>query len=253
MPVKLTRSAVVGVAVVLGLVAAALSYYFLHGAQSRAFNNAKLVQAYVVAKPMPLGLAASVAVSSGYLREVSIPNETRPETAITNLAVLNGKQAMSSYPVGQVLVDGMFVTPAQAASTFSHRIPADEVAVTVSVDQVHGVAGLPVPGDHVDILVNVGGTESFMLQNVPILAIGQQTVGGSATTAASGTGSASSGSSNTSSSGLFTFAATPQNAERIALAQDQNLGIYLLLTPPSNPVVSVPPSNAGNVLSGPPS
>lgn len=241
------RTIVVAAALVVALVAGGLSYLFLHNAQKQAFKNAQLVPAYVVTKTIPRGMAGADAVNGGYFSQKSIPVEVRPTSAVTDLAVLGGKTAIASFPAGEVLVDGMFVSPSQAALTFSQVIPAGEVAVTVSVDSVHGVANLPQPGDKVDILATINGAESFLLQNVTILAIGQSTAGQSGTTTASST----TASSATNTSGLFTFAATPQNAARIAYAQQANLGIYLLLVPPNNPVAQVPPYNQGNVLSGP--
>jgi Flp pilus assembly protein CpaB len=82
-----------------------------------------------------------------------------------------------------------------------------------------------------------------MLQNVPIMAIGQSTAASSSSNA---TTTASTGTSN-----LYTFSVKPADAQRIALAQQQNLGIYLVLVPPGGPVVSVPGSNLGNILNGP--
>jgi pilus assembly protein CpaB len=251
---KVTRTMVVAIAVVLGAAAAGLSYYFLNNAQNKAYNNAKLASAYVVTKQVPQGLTGSDAVSGNYFEQKQIPTEVRPTTAITNLDELNGKLAISNYPPGQVLVSGMFVSPSQAVTTFSQSIPAGDVAVTVSVDQVHGVANLPAPGDKVDMLVSANGSTTFLLQNVPILAIGQNT--GVPTSSAQTAGTTTASSSTTTpanTSGLFTFAATPTNAARIAFAEQNNLGIYLLLVPNGNPVVSVPGINAQNLLSGPPS
>jgi pilus assembly protein CpaB len=242
------RTIIVVAAIVIALIAGGLTYVFLHNAQTNAFNNAKLVPAYVVEKPIPRGTAGADAVNGKYFAQKSIPAEVRPSTAVTDLNAIGGKTAIADFPVGQILVDGMFVSPSAAVQTFSQVIPAGDVAVTVSVDSVHGVANLPQPGDNVDILITQNGSESFLLQNVKILAIGQSTAG-STTTA--GTTTATTTANN--GSGLFTFAANPTNAERIALAQQANLGIYLLLVPPNNPVVSIQPFNPGNILSGPPS
>jgi pilus assembly protein CpaB len=250
---KVTRTMVVAIAVVLGLAAAGLSYFFLNNAQNNAYNNAKLVSAYVVTKQVPQGLTGADAVNGKYFEQKQIPTEVRPTTAITNLDELNGKLAISNYPPGQVLVSGMFVNPSQAVTTFSQQIPAGDVAVTVSVDQVHGVASLPAPGDKVDILVSVNGNTSFLLQNVQILAIGQNTGVPSSSVQTAGTTTASSSTTTPNNSGLFTFAATPTNAARIAFAQQNGLDIYLLLVPSGNPVVSIPGVNAQNILSGPPS
>ncbi|HXX91826.1 MAG TPA: Flp pilus assembly protein CpaB [Acidimicrobiales bacterium] len=244
------RTIVVIAAVAVGVLAATLSYTYLNGAQQRAYHNAHLVPAYVVAKPIPPALTGADAVDQGYIAHKNVPAEFRPYSAVTDLSSLQGKQAVSSYAVGQVVVTSMFASPAAVAvaNSFAQSIPAGDVAVTVSVDQTHGVAGLAVPGDRVDLLVSDGTTESSLLQNVPILAIGQQTVSQAST--ASTTASTSS-PSNDPSSGLITFAVQPADAARIALAQQQNMGIYLLLVPPNNPVATIPQVDAGSILNGP--
>jgi pilus assembly protein CpaB len=240
------RTVVVVIAVAVGVVAALLSYFFLNSAQDNAYKNAKLVPAYVVSKPVPRGLSGADAVTGGYFDRRNIPTEVRPVTAITDLTALSGKQAIAPFSQGQVLVNGMFVSPSQAAVSFSHLIQPGDVAISISVDQVHGVAGLPEPGDRVDLIVNINETESFMLQNVPILAVGSATTGQAAqapTTTATTT--------STNSSGLYTFGVRPSDASRIALAQQAGLGIYMVLVPPGNPVVTVPAVNPTTILNGP--
>lgn len=238
------RSVVVTVAVGVGLVAAILSYAFLNGAQQRAYHNAQLVPAYVIAKPVPRALSGADAVNGGYFERQDIPSQFRPSTAVTNLNVIASKQAVAPFSVGQVLVSSMFVSPTAVSNAFSQQIKPGDVAVTVSVDQVHGVAGLPVPGDKVDILVTANNAENFMLQNITVLAIGQSTAGTSGQNSATATAATGSG-------GLFTFEVAPADAARIALAQQQTLGIYLLLVPSDNPVVAVPGVDPAHILSGP--
>jgi len=242
------RTVVVAVAVAVGVLASVLSYVFLNGAQQRAYHNAKLVPAYVVAKPIPRTLTWSDAINGGYVQKKRVPAEFRPSAAVTTLTALQGKEADAPFSVGQVVVSSMFVSPIAAASTFSQIIPPGDVAITVSVDQVHGVAGLPVPGDKVDLLISLNNSESSLLQNVSILAIGQSTTANTNTSAQSATQTAA---TSNPSSGLFTFAVNPSDAARIALAEQQAMGIYLVLVPPANPVVSIPDVTPGNILSGP--
>jgi pilus assembly protein CpaB len=236
------RTIVVAVAVVVGVVAGGLVYYYLHHAQENAFKNAKLVPAYVVAKNVPRGLGGATAVSGGYFKLERIPAENRPTTAVTNLDAIQNMVASAPFSVNQVLVNGMFLSASQASLSFSDTIPRGDVAISVSVDQVHGVANLVSPGDHVDILVQVNNVESYMLQNVPVLAIGQEV---QSQTSATPTTAATTASS-TDTSGLITFAVHPFDAERIALAQQSNLGIYLALVPPNNPVANVGPAIAAH-------
>jgi Flp pilus assembly protein CpaB len=244
------RTVVVAVAVAVGVLASVLSYVFLNGAQQRAYHNAKLVTAYVVAKPIPRTLTWADAVNGGYIQKKRVPAEFRPSAAVTSLTSLNGKEADAPFSVGQVVVSSMFVSPTAAANTFSQIIPTGDVAVAISVDQVHGVAGLPVPGDKADLLITLNGNEDSLLQNVPILAIGQSTTANTNTSAQSATETASSTPSS-NSSGLVTFAVKPSDAARIALAEQQSMDIYMLLVPPGNPVASIPSVTPGNVLSGP--
>jgi pilus assembly protein CpaB len=237
------RTLVVAVAVVVGVAASVLSYVFLNNAQQRAYHNAKLVHAYVVAKPVPQTLNGTDAVNDGYIVYKKIPAEFRPAGAVTKLSSIEGKEAIAPFSVGQVLVTSMFASASSSASNFAQLIPPGEVAISVSVDPVHGVAGFPVPGNKVDLFVNVNGAESFLLQNVSILASG---------TAAPVTGTNQNSSTTTttapaSSSGLYTFSVSPADSQRIALAEQQGLGLYMVLVPPNNAPVNLPPLSQGNL------
>ena len=118
------------------------------------------------------------------------------------------------------------------------------MAVTASVDQVHGVADFPSPGDKVDLMVSLNGAETLLLQNVSVIAVGQ-----SSTATVASVGQSTTATSTPNTSGLYTFTVTPTNAARIALAEQDGLGLYMTLVPPHNPQVSVPPVNQGNVES----
>ena len=242
------RTVVVAVAVAVGVVASVLSYVFLNNAQQNAYHNAKLVQAYVITKPIPRAMTGEDAISGGYITQKKVPAEFRPSSAVTSLSAIETKEAIAPFSVGQVLVSSMFVSTTAAANTFSQIIQPGDVAITVSVDQVHGVGNLPVPGDKVDLLINLNNTESSLLQNVPVLAIGQSTTANTNTNAQSAQTTSSTPASNTS--GLFTFEVDPTDAARIALAEQQALGLYMLLVPPGNPVVSIPAVTPSNVLNG---
>ena len=93
------RTIVVAVAVAVGVAASVLSYVFLNNAQQRAYNNAKLVQAYVVVKPVPATLNGSLAISDGYVQVKKIPQEFRPTTAVTKISSIEGKQAVASLAI----------------------------------------------------------------------------------------------------------------------------------------------------------
>ena len=81
------RTVVVAVAVAVGVVASVLSYVFLNNAQNNAYHNAKLVNAYVIAKPIPRTLSGADAANGGYLQSKKVPAEFRPASAVTRSVV----------------------------------------------------------------------------------------------------------------------------------------------------------------------
>ncbi len=147
------RTVILIAAVLIGAIAAYALYNYVNGVEDRAYDNAKRVQVFVVKQPIAKGTPGDQAIGDKLVQSGQIPQEFRPATAITDTAVLTGKVALTDLVPGQVVVDGMFVDQATAFVTFSERIPVDQVAVTVSVDQVRGVAGLLVPGDKVNLMV----------------------------------------------------------------------------------------------------
>lgn len=250
------------VALILAVAAGGSAYAYLHNIQQRAYRNATLVPVYRVEKPVVAGTPASVLLPKGLVGRSRVPEQFRPSGAVTDLATLSGELATSPIPPGQVLDASQFAAPASAASSSpAGAIPHGDVAISVAVDQVHGVAGLIQPGDRVDILIELNGkpsTERFLYQDVPVLAVGSTTVSttGSQTvadTAASATTSTTTPSST--SSGLITFAVPPAAAQRVALAESNGAGVsgelYLALVPANGqapPAVNYRPVDAKNLI-----
>ena len=240
------RTVVVAVAVAVGVVASVLSYVFLNNAQNNAYHNAKLVNAYVIAKPIPRTLSGADAANGGYLQSKKVPAEFRPASAVTRLSSIRDEAANTNLPVGEIVVAGMFVSPESIASVAAETVPEGDVAISVSVDQVHAVAGLVQPGDKVDILVDINGTqETTLYQQVPVLAVG--------TTLVRTPGTASSAqTTSTTTSNVITFAVTPEAAARIALADSDGGGvtggIYLALEAAGNPAAAPTNITSANLI-----
>jgi pilus assembly protein CpaB len=242
------RTVVVAVAVAVGVVASVLSYVFLNNAQNNAYHNAKLVNAYVITKPIPRTLSGVDAANGGYLQSKKVPAEFRPASAVTRLSSIRNEAANTNLPVGEIVVDGMFVSPETIASVAAETVPQGDVAISVSVDQVHAVAGLIQPGDKVDILIDINGNqETTLYQQVPVLAVG--------TTLVRTPGTASSAQTTaTTTSNVITFAVTPAAAARIALADSNGGGvtggIYLALEAAGNPAAAPTSITSANLIPG---
>lgn len=238
-------------AVVLAAIAGVAAYSYLTSAQDRANKNAALVQVFVVKKDIPKALPGDQAISGGYVKQDKIQAKFRPSTALNNEDAIRGKVALTQLAANTVLVDGQFVEPRVAQLTNSERIPKHRVAITVQLDQVHGVAGLLVPGDKVDLMIEYkagagaaagalgGGSNNIRLlyQNVDILFIGSVAAPQPGeTTAAANPGS-----------NLITFDVPADAAQKIALAQEKG-AMYATLVPPDNQAIGVPPTAEADVI-----
>src|SRR5205085_11688243 len=117
--------------------------------------------------------------------------------------------------------------------------PTGQVAISVQVDQVRGVANLVAPGDKVNLLVTTPDSERTLLQNVDVLA-----VGGSAAPQADNQPAANAGS------GLITFAVPLAAAQKIAYvsAEREFTRLYLTMVPADNAPVNVPPASKDNTF-----
>jgi len=242
------RTLILIVALAIGTVAAVSAVLYLNSVQSRANGNAKLVRVYKVAQTIPKGTTGDNAIGHNLVVASEIPQKFFPQTAVTDLSEIKGKVAPLDLAAGQILVDNQFVEPSVAHTSFSTtNVPSGEVAVTVSIDQVRGVAGLIVPGDKVDLMglftpATGNGQEyaHFFYQNVNVIAIGSvaaPTAGNTAPAVNPG-------------GGLFTFAVPPDAAERIVLAADKD-SIYLALVPPDNAPTAIPPMHDSDVDTSP--
>jgi pilus assembly protein CpaB len=243
------RTVVVAVAVAVGVVASVLSYVFLNNAQNNAYHNAKLVSAYVITKPIPRTLSGVDVANGGYIVSKKVPAEFRPASAVTNLSAIRDEAADANLPTGEIVVSGMFESPDTIASVAAETVPAGDVAISVSVDQVHGVAGLIQPGDKVDILVDINSNqETYLFQAVPVLAVGTTLV------PAPGTTPSATQSTSATPSNLITFAVTPTAAARIALADSDGGGvtggIYLALEAAGNTPTAPTTINSSNLIPG---
>ncbi len=142
-------------AAVLAALAVVILFMWSNGLQDRANNNAKMINVWVVRQPVAKGTYGQK--TGGMIVKDQIPQKVVPSTAIKDLTQINNKVAISDLPVNSVVVEGMFADPATQTVSLSNQLKpinkVDQVAVTINVNNVQGVAGLIVPGDFVNIMV----------------------------------------------------------------------------------------------------
>jgi Flp pilus assembly protein CpaB len=232
------RTLIAAAAIILAAVAGIGVYFYVSSADQRAQRNVAVVEAFVAAQEIPKGTSGDSAAANGLISTAKVLRGSIPPDAVTDTSTLKGKVAAATLTSKQFITNSSFVAPAQGgggslAAAISGK---DLVAVTVNVDAAHGVANAIAPGDHVDIAVISDTGAQYLLQDVPVLAVGPQAAGSQATGA---TPQSSSGS------GLITFQVSPQDALQIVTA-DKTGGLYLTLhalaSSSTGPGASVPAS-----------
>jgi pilus assembly protein CpaB len=130
----------------------------------------------VAAKPLRFGNP----IVAQNLREVAWPDGAIPAGTFGTITDLlaNGKRiVLSSIEPNEPILAAKITGPGQKA-TLSAVIQDGMKAVTIRVNDVDGVAGFVLPGDHVDILMTrqadkASSSTDVVLQNVRVLAIDQ--------------------------------------------------------------------------------
>ena len=230
------RGLAVLAAVGLAAVAVVVAYADLRSSHLTGPNR-NLASVYEVRATVPRDEPATAAYARGLITRTQIPRRFVPAGALTSLAAVGDRVAGFDLPPGEVVVSGMFVAPAAVSGAAAQTLPAGDVAVSVAVDPAESVAGLIVPGDKVDVLLDDKGVqEIFLYRSVTVLAVN--------TTLPAAVGGASHGAAPAVAQPVttVTFAVAPADASRIALASQLSggatPGVYLALegagsTPPA--------------------
>ena len=239
------RTVVAVAAVVVGGLAALAVWAYLDGVEERAFEGARLVEVFVVKDDIRQGTPADEIIAQGRVGAERVPAKLRPQDAVTELEAIRGKVAATNLLAGQILGQRYFAE-SKAGSAFAQQIPKGQVAISVEVEAVRGVANLVRPGDRVNILVVTPEGTQTLFQNVHVIAVGAGVPAGA-------DDSGGDGGTSDGSDGLVTFAVPLPAAQKIALAASDPPGaLYLTLVPPDNDPVAVPPLAAGSLFQGSP-
>jgi pilus assembly protein CpaB len=130
----------------------------------------------VAAKPLRFGNELNASV----LREVTWPENALPEGAYAKIGdVITGgrRVALTAIEPNEPVLRSKITGPGQRA-TLSAMLRDGLKAVTIRVNDVDGVGGFVLPGDHVDIeltrqLDKTNATNEVVMQGVRVLAIDQ--------------------------------------------------------------------------------
>ncbi len=167
---RMTRRLAIVIAVVCGLLAALLTYFYLSKLQQQAMpmeaaKNVELVT--------PLrDIEAGTIIRSEMLGTMERPADQVPAGAVRSASQIVGQVGLVDLPAGQPITSAQVQSPTQ----LSYHVPEGMRAVTVAIDPVAGVAGFLEPGDRVDVIATFEVGEvtitRTVLQNVTLLALG---------------------------------------------------------------------------------
>lgn len=122
-------------------------------------------------------------LSNAQLSMVNWPAGSVPPGAFEDIKSLEGRVVRTSVQRGEPILDAK-LAPLGTKGGLSAVIGQGRRAITVRVNDVVGVAGFALPGNHVDVIVNTNETEAkgagngsiskIVLEKILVLAVAQQ-------------------------------------------------------------------------------
>lgn len=113
-------------------------------------------------------------IEATHLKKLNWPKDSLPKGAFQDDKLVIGKIAQRAFMADEALLESQIKDRA-AGSILSALIPEGKRAMSVSVNDVSGVAGFITPGNMVDIIATNNKTNKtyILLSNVKVLAIDQ--------------------------------------------------------------------------------
>ncbi|QDG53186.1 Flp pilus assembly protein CpaB [Persicimonas caeni] len=224
-------------AVIVGAFAALLVYLY-HTQQEKKVKNLMKNQVEVIkaARDIPAGTP----LTEDKVTSEKVPQRFLPPNPVLkeDFDIYAGQPVSSSIEEGAMILTSDFNVK-EVSSNLSSKIPPGERAMSIPVDNISGVSGLLRPGDRVDVLgtfpvssedqvireagggQSVGYVTMTLLQNVTLLAVGQE-ISGVAAGKQQGGGRARGGYST------VTASVTIDEAELLTIAQTRGELMLLL-------------------------
>ena len=171
----------IGFAVVFGLLAVFIAQVWLNNQASMRAKNIETKpvasQTVVVAKQ---ALRFGTELNASMLQEVPWPSDSLPSGAFATIGdVLTGgrRVVLAAIEANEPVLALKITGPGQRA-TLSALVKPGMKAVTIRVNDVEGVGGFVLPGDHVDVVLTRqidkgSATTQVVLQNTRVLAVDQ--------------------------------------------------------------------------------
>ena len=274
---------------ILGLVAAMLVWNYnqqvqLKLSQANKPAPAQVTVPVVIAKQ---DIPAHSLLNPSLVEVSQVPPGLKLPDAVTKVDDVSGKT--TQYPIarGEQILPMKFAAPV-VSHGLADVIPAGKLAVSFEINEFTAAGGMLIPGDHIDVLVTLSAKAAgkdlteIILQNIDVLAVAQTYVGENisnpsapaaiqtaahaipgaaagastppASPAAPGAAPAPASSSPQSpaiqpGAKTVTLALTPEQAERMILAEQQGRLAYALRSTNDTTTVDIPEATLSTIRS----
>lgn len=243
----------------IGGLAAFLTLNYVRGVENENAEKNRLVEVLVAKGPVTKGTAADDALATEQIAMDKRRAADVPADVVRRDAEIAGQVAAVDLSGGEIITTNMFVADTDLSGSKSTSLDKGNVAISISVDEAAGVAGLIQPGDSINILATVdnegeqGLTNSgevtpgqggfvfprpavYAFQDVKVLAVGKSL--GEPVAAAEGTEGEAAPTEDEGNTGIITVQLPPEDAAVLASVRDASL--YLTLNRPDYEPVPVP-------------
>ena len=240
-------------AIVLAVIAAALVFFYVRGAEQRVIEEQQPVTVLVSTATIPRGITLGDAFAGGLTESTQVPGDMAPSGAITAVTPENqGLLAINNVNPGQILLSTNFVAELPDVTPVS--IPDGLLAISISLGDVQRVGNFLRPGAEVVIFNSytpAGGapqqegeaaadlTTRVLVDRALVLGVGE--VASQPTTNPDGT------TTTQPPSSLITLGVDQAEAEKIILAS-QTGSLYFGLLGDGTEVVGSNGTTAGNLF-----
>jgi pilus assembly protein CpaB len=211
----------IAISLLLAVAAAWVANRWLIAQTASANAGPNTVAVLTAAIDIPLGTR----IEQRHVAPVRMLADTVPTGAFQDLAGIEGKIALAEIMKGEILHTGRFAEQG-VGSALAAVVAENMRAVSVRVNDVVGVAGFLLPGNRVDVVAayrdRADVRSETVVQNVKVLAIDQ---------------SASSDKNDPVVVRAVTLEVTPQDAEKLILAEQRG-SIQLALRNPLDAAIA---------------
>ena len=161
-------------AIILGIFAAALIYFYLNGITTK-LESTKFTEVIVANKD----ISKKTVITEMLLLKKKIAIDSKHPLSVSNASALVGKVVLINITAGEEILTNQVINIGDSTEGLSFAIPEGKKAMAVAVDDITGVGGMLMPGDYVDVIATLASSGNnpinytvVVLQNTQILAVG---------------------------------------------------------------------------------